>query len=421
MMEGLIGVLRWIDHTLVYRILLWFYGLYPVLMACVWVVLSLFFWTRRERNSGKPKMQVGPQPLVSVIIAAYEEEHSIARTLDAVLNLNYPSYEVVVVDDGSSDRTSEIVRSYLDRGSVRLVLKTVNEGKAMALNDALPICRGEILLLIDADIVVTPDLLNNMVPHFRSSRVAAVTGNPRVANRQGLLKRLQAIEFSSIISMQRRAQRIWGRVMTVSGAVVAFRRSAILDVGLFTPSMATEDIDMTWRLQMRFWDVRYEPRAVVWMEVPPNLRELWKQRRRWVRGLAQVLRHNRSVPLHWKWRRLWPVFYESTISILWAFTFVGITLYWLICLAAGYHPYGASPIPNFWGMLIATACIIQLIAGALEDRKYDPKIAACLPEAIYYPLIYWTLMSTITCLYTIGALFRKPPQMQRWKIQRSAA
>ena len=98
--------------------------------------------------------------------------------------------------------------------------------------------------------------------------------------------------------MQRRAQRIWGRVMTVSGAVVAFRRSAILDVGLFTPSMATEDIDMTWRLQMRFWDVRYEPRAVVWMEVPPNLREFWKQRRRWVRGLAQVLRRSRPVPLY---------------------------------------------------------------------------------------------------------------------------
>ena len=420
MMPTLHSVLHWIDHSLLYRILLWFYGLYPVLMACMWVVLSLFFWTRREKEKKQPVL-VSPLPLVSVVIAAFDEEYAIGRTLDALLKMKYPSFEVVVVDDGSSDRTSEIVRSYIEKGPVRLVQKEVNEGKAMALNDALPVCRGEILLLIDADIIVTPDLLNNIVPHFRSSRVGAVTGNPRVANRRGLLKRLQAIEFSSIISMQRRAQRIWGRVMTVSGAVVAFRRSAILDVGLFTPSMATEDIDMTWRLQMRFWDIRYEPRAVVWMEVPPNLREFWKQRRRWVRGLAQVLRRYRPVPLHWKWRRLWPVFYESTISILWAFTFVGITLYWLICLAAGYHPYGASPIPNFWGMLIATACIIQLVTGALEDRRYDPKIATCLPEAIYYPLIYWTLMSTITCIYTIGALFRKPPQMQRWKIQRSVA
>lgn len=418
-MQYLIDVLRWIDHTLVYRILLYFYGLYPVLMACMWIVLSIFFLVRREREE-EPELKA-PLPFVSVIIAAFDEECAIGRTIEGLLKLNYPSYEIIVVDDGSSDRTSAIVREYLNRGPVRLVLKEVNEGKAMALNDALPVCRGEILLLVDADIIVTPDILLHMVPHFRSSRVAGVTGNPRVGNRKGLLKRLQAIEFSSIISMQRRAQRIWGRVMTVSGAVVALRRSAILDVGLFQPSMATEDIDMTWRLQMRFWDVRYEPRAVAWMEVPPNLRELWKQRRRWVRGLAQVLRRYRQVPLHWVWRRLWPVFWESTVSILWAFTFVGITLYWIICLLAGYSPYGASPIPNFWGMLIASACVTQLVTGALEDRKYDPNIAYCLFEAIYYPLIYWTLMSTITCLYTIGALFRKPPQMQRWKIQRSAA
>src|SRR5947209_7061305 len=143
-----------------------------------------------------------------------------------------------VLHHGSTDKTAQIVREYTLKGPIRLLRKEVNEGKAMALNDALPICRGEIFLLIDADIAVTPDILLHMVPHFRSGRVAAVTGNPRVANRESLLRTLQAIEFSSIISMQRRAQRIWGRVMTVSGAVFALRRSAILDVGPFLPSMA---------------------------------------------------------------------------------------------------------------------------------------------------------------------------------------
>jgi len=412
-------VLHFIDHTTLYRVLLYFYGIYPVFMACIWVVLSLFFFIRREK---KQELEIDADaPFVSVIIAAYNEETAIANTLDSLLELNYPAYEVIIIDDGSTDRTSAIVREYTTRGPIRLLRKEVNEGKAMALNDALPICRGEIFLLIDADISVTPDILHHMVPHFRSGRVAAVTGNPRVANRGSLLKVLQAIEFSSIISMQRRAQRIWGRVMTVSGAVFALRRSAILDVGPFLPSMATEDIDLTWRLQMRFWDVRYEPRAVVWMQVPPNLRELWKQRRRWARGLAQVLKRYRKVPTKWVWRRLWPVFYESIISILWAYTFLLITAYWLICLAVGYEPYGASPIPNFWGMLIASACLVQLAIGALEDRRYDPKIGVCMVESIYYPLIYWTLMSMITGIYTIESLFRKPPALQRWKIARSAA
>jgi biofilm PGA synthesis N-glycosyltransferase PgaC len=420
MIPNIHSILHFIDHTTTYRVLLYFYGIYPVFMACIWVVLSLFFFFRRDRKDDE-QFTDKDAPFVSVVIAAYNEELSITKTIDALLELNYPAYEVVVIDDGSSDRTSEIVRGYTERGPIRLLKKEVNEGKAMALNDALPICRGEIFLLIDADIIVTPDILRHMVPHFRSGRVAAVTGNPRVANRTSLLKVLQAIEFSSIISMQRRAQRVWGRVMTVSGAVFAVRRSAIIDVGPFVPSMATEDIDLTWRLQMRFWDVRYEPRAVVWMQVPPNLREFWKQRRRWARGLAQVLKRYRRVPTKWRWRRLWPVFYESIISILWAYAFLGFTTYWAVCLLVGYEPYGASPIPNFWGMLIASACLIQLSAGAFQDRKYDPKIGVCLLESIYYPLIYWTLMSAVTGIYTIEAMFRKPPALQRWKIQRSVA
>jgi poly-beta-1,6-N-acetyl-D-glucosamine synthase len=418
MIPAIHSVLHHIDHSIVYRILLYFYGIYPVFMACIWIVLSLFFFFRRERQQSA--QLESPAPFVSVIVAAFNEELAISRTLDALLELNYPGYEVIVIDDGSTDKTAQIVREYTKRGPIRLLRKEVNEGKAMALNDALPICRGEIFLLIDADIAVTPDILLHMVPHFRSGRVAAVTGNPRVANRESLLKTLQAIEFSSIISMQRRAQRIWGRVMTVSGAVFALRRSAILDVGPFLPSMATEDIDLTWRLQMRFWDVRYEPRAVVWMQVPHNLRELWKQRRRWARGLAQVLKAYRKVPTKWVWRRLWPVFYESIVSILWAYTFLGITTFWTFCLCVGYEPYGASPIPNFWGMLIASACLVQLAVGALQDRRYDPKIGVCLVEAIYYPLIYWTLMSMITGIYTIESLFRKAPALQRWKIERRA-
>ena len=111
-----------------------------------------------------------------------------------------------------------------------------------------------------------------MVPHFDGARVAAVTGNPRVRNTRTFLARLQAIEFSSIISLLRRAQRVWGRIVTVSGVVVAFRRSAVFDVGGFSPEMPTEDIELTWKLQKRFYDVRYEPRAVCWMTVPQSLR-----------------------------------------------------------------------------------------------------------------------------------------------------
>src|SRR6185436_2596023 len=127
------------------------------------------------------------------------------------------------------------------------------------------------------------------VPHFESARVGGVTGNPRVVNRVTYLSQLQVVEFTSIVSLLRRAQRIWGRILTMSGVVGAFRRSALIDVGRYSPEMATEDIDMTWKLQLAHYDVRYEPRAIVWMRVPESLGALCKQRHRWALGLAQVL------------------------------------------------------------------------------------------------------------------------------------
>ena len=418
-MSTLIHILSAIDHSLPYRIALFYFGFYPIFMAILWVIMSVTYFRRREREP-EPMLE-DYNPFVSVIIPAYHEEATIGRTIEALLSVDYPEYEIIVVTDGSPDRTPEIVRRYFSRGRVRLIEKQVNEGKAMALNDALPLCRGEIVVVLDADIVATPQLLRSLIRHFVHPRVAAVTGNPRVENRSSLLRQLQAIEFSSIVSVQRRAQRIWGRVLTVSGAVMALRRTALIDVGLFDPSMATEDIEITWRLQRRFWDVRYEPAAVVWMQVPPNLVQLWKQRRRWARGLAQVLRKHFDVPRHWTQRRLWPIYFEAIFSIAWAFTFSFVTTYWVVSKIAGYTPYGASPFPNLWGMIIASACLIQLFTGVMMDRRYDPEMLRSFPVAIFYPLIYWTLMSTITTLYTIGAFLRRGPRLQTWRIKREEA
>ena len=411
-------VLSTIDHSHLYTGALVFYGLYPIAMSWFWITLSISF---RRRQEGKPVVLEGELPMVSVIVPCYAEEATLKETVDALLAMDYPKFEVILVNDCSPDGTAAVARSFLADPRVRLLNKTLNEGKAMGLNDALPLCKGEILLIVDADIIVTPEILRHMVPHFLGTRVAAVTGNPRVRNRTSLLQHLQAIEFASIVSMQRRAQRVLGRILTVSGAVVAVRRTALLDLGGFSPQMATEDMDMTWRLQMHFWDVRYEPRAVVWMQVPLNLKDLWKQRRRWTRGLAQAIRRHRAIPFHWKMRRMWPIFYESCASILWAYTFVLMTTYWVVCKSVGYAPRGASPIPNFWGMMIATTCIAQLLIGAYMDRKYDPEIFSSIPASVFYPIIYWMMMAVITFTYTLPALLRKPPKVQTWRIRRRLA
>ena len=417
---SLYHVVQAIDHWRGYPYLLQFYGLYPMVMALTWIVMAMLYFHRRESG---PRAMLVPDdtPFVSVVVPAFEEEASIARTISALLALDYPCYEIIVVNDGSKDGTVAEVQPFLGDPRVRLLDKRVNEGKAMALNDAVPICRGEIIVYLDSDIVATPLLLQAFVPHFLAPRVGAVTGNPRVLNRGSLLRDLQTLEFASIISVQRRAQRIWGRVLTVSGAVFAIRRTALLEVGSFDPAMATEDIDLTWKLQRALWDVRYEPSAVVWMHVPPNLAELWKQRRRWARGLAQVLKRHWPLLFRWRERRMWPVFYEASLSILWAYTFLFVSAHWLVSQLVGYRPLGVSPIPNLWGMLVATACITQLLTGALMDRRYDEELMHHFPVAIFYPLVYWVLMTLITSIYTIDALIKRPPKTQTWKIRRVAA
>jgi biofilm PGA synthesis N-glycosyltransferase PgaC len=325
---------------------------------------------------------------------------------------------VIVIDDGSSDGTLAALEPLMADERLRIVRKAVNEGKAMAMNDALPLARGTLLMALDADAAPDRQLLRWIVPHFDSPRVAAVTGNPRVQNTTTLLARLQAVEFSSIISLLRRAQRIWGRIVTVSGVVAALRKSAVVDVGGFSPNMPTEDIELTWKLQKRHYDVRYEPRAICWMTVPQSYRGHFRQRLRWARGLAQVLHKHRDVMTTWNCRRLWPVFVESSLSILWSLCFVFLTTLWALSYAVGLPPVGASPIPNLWGMTIATLCLTQLTVGVLIDQRYDARVRRYLPYAVWYPILYWALLA-ITTVIALPYLFKRPAaQAVRWHTAR---
>ncbi|MGE5160395.1 MAG: glycosyltransferase [Betaproteobacteria bacterium] len=417
----LVDLLATLQNSPLFHATLVYFAAYPIVTSILWVTTSLMFRLRWEPRDAETVQPTGPFPAVSVLVPAHNEEAVIARSVRAMLAMDYPDFEVIVVDDGSTDDTVGALRRLAGHPRLRIVRKVVNEGKAMALNDALPLARGEVVLILDADAEPAPDLLRWMVPHFAAPRVAAVTGNPRVRNTDTFLARLQSIEFSSIISLLRRSQRVWGRIVTVSGVVAAFRRSALFDVGGFSPEMPTEDIELTWKLQKKFYDVRYEPRAVCWMTVPVTYRGLWKQRLRWARGLMQVLHKHRDVMAHWKYRRMWPVYVESSLSTLWAFCFVTLTSVWTVSWAAGLPPVGASPIPNFWGMAIATLCLTQLTVGALIDRRYDRSIVRMLPYAVWYPIVYWMFLSLGTVL-SLHWLFRRPARTSvRWNTQRTGA
>jgi biofilm PGA synthesis N-glycosyltransferase PgaC len=408
-----------------YALVLIFFAAYPIVTSIMWIITALLFRARWENATPPPPpidSGLPPQaPMVSLLVPAHDEEAVIARSVQAMLALDYPAFEVIVIDDGSGDGTLATLEPLLADPRLRVLRKPHNEGKAMAMNDALPLARGEILLGLDADAEPDAKLLQWIVPHFDSPRVGAVTGNPRVRNTTTFLARLQAVEFSSIISLLRRAQRIWGRIVTVSGVVAALRKSAVVDVGGFSPDMPTEDIELTWKLQRRHYDVRYEPRAICWMTVPSSYRGLIRQRLRWARGLAQVLHKHRDVLWTWNCRRLWPVFVESSLSVLWSICFVFLTVLWSLSYSIGLPPIGASPIPNLWGMSIATLCLVQLTTGVLIDRRYDRSVLRHLPYAVWYPIVYWALLALTTVLAT-PYLWRRPAaEPVRWSTARTGA
>jgi biofilm PGA synthesis N-glycosyltransferase PgaC len=413
------GWIRALSDAPVYLGLMAFLGLYPVVTGLYWIAGAAIFSLHRER-ADPDFYELREHPHVSVLVAAHNEEAVIYQTVQCLLGLDWPAFDVTVVDDGSSDRTFELLVELAEAGEIRLLTKRVNEGKAMALNDALPLLVGEIVLIVDADGRPQPDVLRWMVPHFvKVPRVAAVTGNPRVVNTTTLLAKLQAIEFTATVSVLRRAQATWGRLTTFSGICTALRKSAIEEVGRFNASMATEDISLAWQLQTTYADVRYEPRALFAMEVPETLAAWWTQRTRWARGLAQVLRANAPIMLHAQKRRMWPVWIEALLSTFWSHLFFLAAGFWILALATGVYGFAGNPIPNFWGLLIASVLVVQISIGLTLDGRYDRTVRRYALWIPLYPLAYWMLSAAAAVRGTLPGLLRaRSATPITWKQQR---
>src|SRR5687767_11109985 len=265
---------------------------YPLFMAYLWITGAMFYYWRFERaGADKGPPTLAEHPLVCIAVPCHNEGKLINETVEYLLACRYPNFEILLVNDGSADETRDVLDALATRDpKVRVIHLAHNQGKAVALTTAALMTSAEYLACIDADALLDPDAVTWMMSHLLDSpRAAAITGNPRVRNRSTLLGRLQLGEYSSIIGLIKRAQRTYGRVYTVSGVVACFRTAALHDVGYWSPEILTDDIDVSWKLQLRHWDVRFEPNALCWVLTPETLSGLWKQRLRWATGGIQVL------------------------------------------------------------------------------------------------------------------------------------
>ncbi|TCV85153.1 poly-beta-1,6-N-acetyl-D-glucosamine synthase [Sulfurirhabdus autotrophica] len=379
---------------------------YPFFMSYLWMAGALFYWLHYERKGSNPANppKLPEYPKISLIVPCHNEGDNARDTVENLLSHDYPDFEVIAVNDGSSDNTGAILDEMAQRHpKLRVVHLAQNQGKAMALTAAAMVADSQYFICVDGDAQLHPHAALWMMSHFLNSpRVGAVTGNPRIRTRSTLLGRTQVGEFSSIIGLIKRAQRTLGRVFTVSGVAAGFRRAALHDVGYWSKDMLTEDIDISWKLQLAHWDIRFEPAATCWILMPETLRGLWKQRLRWAMGGVQAILKYGWMWKSWRKRRMWPVYIEFILSMVWGYAMLTTIILWIagLFLPMPASLYVPTLMPGWTGVLLAATCLLQMGLSLIMDRRYDCNLLRNYFWVIWYPMAFWLIgmLTSVTAL-----------------------
>ena len=251
--------------------------------------LILFFKNRKDLFKDEITKKF---PFLSVLVPAYNEEKDIEKTLNAILNTDYPKkfMEVIVINDGSTDNTLNILKKFK---SIKILNKK-NSGKADSLNQAIKITKGEFIVVIDADSYPEPDAFLKMVTYFKDKQVAAVTSSVLVKNKTKLLETLEAIEYT-IIAWARKLLEFIGSVYVTPGALSMYRKKALEKIGGFDTKNITEDIEITWNLLRNLYKTKICLSAKTYTTVPDTIKKWWKQRLRWNIGGLQTMNKYKYV------------------------------------------------------------------------------------------------------------------------------
>ena len=246
-----------------------------------------------RKKSFKPIKEL---PFCSIIIPAYNEEDSLAKTVESVLKLNYPKekYEIIIVNDGSKDKTEEIAKNLENKyGNVRAFTKK-NGGKGSALNFGIKKAKGEIVLSLDADSMVTENALIYMIPYFADPEVMSVAPALKVYKPRGILQRVQAIEYDLGIFLRKAFSNL-NAIHVTPGPFSAYRKIFFEKHGGYDESNITEDMEIAMRIQSLNYKIANSPKSLVYTISPGKIRELTRQRRRWYFGMLFNFNKYRNI------------------------------------------------------------------------------------------------------------------------------
>ncbi len=389
----------------------WLVGVLGVLFACVAALsvlrvgLLLLLARRHRRGVGGWEHLYAPPPPVTVVVPAFNEAAGIAATVRSLAASDYPILQIIVVDDGSTDATAEIVAS-LALPNVSLV-RQPNSGKPAALNTGVAQARYGIVVLVDGDTVFERGTLRALVAPFADPQVGAVSGNTKVGNRRGIVGRWQHIEYVIGFNLDRRMFDVLRCMPTVPGAIGAFRRDVLAQVGGVSDDTLAEDTDLTMAICRSGWRVVYAPDARAWTEAPVTIGQLWRQRYRWCYGTMQAMwKHRHAVVQRGASGRLG----RRGLPYLLLFQVLLPIIAPSVDIAALYGVIFLSPlrIGLLWVAFLGVQFVAARYAFSLDRESPRPLWTLPLQQVVYRQLMYLVVIqSAASALYGVRLRWQK--------------
>jgi cellulose synthase/poly-beta-1,6-N-acetylglucosamine synthase-like glycosyltransferase/peptidoglycan/xylan/chitin deacetylase (PgdA/CDA1 family)/spore germination protein YaaH len=360
---------------------------------------------RRERHHSGEQFE----PFVSIIVPAYNEERVIEATLRSLLNSDYDNFEIIVVDDGSQDRTSEVVREHFSEQPLVKLFTEPNAGKAAALNLGLRHAKGDVVVALDADTQFPGNTIRMLARRFVDPQIGAVAGNAKVGNRINIVTRWQALEYITAQNMDRRAFASLNCITVVPGSVGAWRRELIERCGGFSAETLAEDQDLTLRIRKLGYKIGYEESAIGWTEAPHSLKMLARQRFRWAFGTLQCLWKHRdalfrprygalgfvALPNVWIFQILFPLI-SPVMDLILVYTLLS-SLLDRLQQPVGYSFTNLRQVLFYYALFLAVDWSAACFAFVLE-RKENWRLLwwLFLQRFCYRQVMYYVMVKSVT-------------------------
>ncbi|GAB6282227.1 MAG: hypothetical protein STSR0008_09710 [Ignavibacterium sp.] len=376
-------------------------SLFLFLMVLLVRYFGLLFTAYFYLNKYTFKEENGFYPFVSIIVPVYNEGKIIEKSITSLLTLDYSNYEIIIVNDGSTDETSEVAKKLVGYqkgryGEVKVsLINKPNGGKARALNAGISYSKAELVLCMDGDSQLSEDCLRMAVRHFVDPKIGAVAGNVKVLNRKKFFTDLQALEYIEGLNMARSSQSYFNLVNIIPGPIGVFRKKAIEEANYYSSDTFAEDADLTLKILARGWKIFYEQKAISYTEAPVKLHQLLKQRYRWTRGILQAIRKHKNLLLNptinfGDTMILWSMIYEA---LIWPAMNIFVNLFFIFAALV----YGFSSLIFFWWAGLA----LLDMATALYCVAVEREEVRLIPYAIIYRMFFILTIDICKAMSTV--------------------